>query len=102
MREGYTIAQCYCNGNNALCSTSTYYSYFFCGIRDDTVSRKSYINDGTNPEELFYNFNLNVNDTVRNRFCPGYVITAVDSIIIGGSYRKVYQLGGPMAIDHNS
>jgi len=90
MKEGYDIVQCFCNGNLGQCTTSAYSSNFFCGIREDSITRRSFINDGWQPEQLLYDFNLNVNDTMHGAYCNGYVIAGIDSILIGGNYRKDY------------
>ena len=93
IKEGYSVNNCNCVMNVASCSGSTYGSSFYMGIRDDVPNRKSYINDGVNPEELFFNFNLNVGDTIQNRFCTTNIIY-LDSVLIGNTYRKSYMVTG--------
>jgi hypothetical protein len=91
IKEGFTVSTCSCITNVASCSGSTYYSGFYYGIRDDIANRKSYINNGIDPEELFFDFNLTVGDSVRNRFCYQKIV-GIDSVLIGNDYRKSYTL----------
>lgn len=94
IKEGYTVSNCTCVMNVPSCSGSTYYSSFYLGIRDDVPNRRAYINDGINPEELFFDFNLQVGDTIHNRYCGPAPIIYLDSVMIGSSYRKAYMFPG--------
>lgn len=93
IREGYSVSNCNCVMNVPSCSGSTYGSSFYLGIRDDIPNRRSYINDGINPEELFFDFNLQVGDTIQNRYCTQQIIY-MDSILVGSDYRKAYMVSG--------
>ena len=97
IKEGYSVNYCNCVMNVPSCSGSTYSSSFYLGIRDDIPNRKSYINDGINPEELFFDFNLQVGDTVQNRYCTQHIIY-VDSVLVGSDYRKQYMVSGNATI----
>lgn len=93
IKEGYSHSNCNCVMNVPSCSGSTYSSGFYMGIRDDVPNRRSYINDGVNPEELFFDFNLNVGDTIQNRYCTQHIIY-IDSMQVGSDYRKAYMVSG--------
>ncbi len=97
IKEGYSHNNCNCIMNVPSCSGSTYSSSFYLGIRDDVPNRKSYINDGINPEELFFDFNLQVGDTIQNRYCTQHIIY-VDSVLVGSDYRKQYMVSGNATI----
>lgn len=91
LKEGFSVNNCNCIMNVPSCAGSTYSSSFYLGIRDDIVNRKSYINNGIDPEELFFDFNLTVGDSVRNRYCYQKIV-GIDSVLIGSNYRKSYAL----------
>ncbi len=75
---------CYATGGNG----------FAGGIREDS-SKHVYIRySASSAEELLYDFNLNVGDTVfttQNCGCDATVI-AIDSILIGTTYRKQFHV----------
>jgi len=65
------------------------------GIRQDTSAKKVFaIFRGDTTEQLLYDFNLQVGDTVKGfiaHYCVGShsdIITSIDSILIGSDYRK--------------
>ena len=79
------------SGSNGVCP---YYQSGYKGaFRQDTTLRKVYIiSPGDSLEQILYDFSLNVGDTVSGylvRDLPTVeTVISIDSIIIGGSYRK--------------
>lgn len=66
------------------------YNGFVCGIREDSSKRIWRCYDGVQPEELLYDFNLNVGDsvnTMQNCGCDA-MVDSIDSVLIGSAYRK--------------
>jgi len=63
-------------------------------LREDTVNHKSWIKKGLSvPETTFYDLNVQVGDTLDSSNVPGAVVpndivTSIDSVLIGGNYRK--------------
>ena len=58
--------------------------------------RKMYVRD-QNGETLLYDFGLNVGDTLPetyNLIDNNITVTGIDSILVGDSYRKVFNLSG--------
>jgi hypothetical protein len=92
-----TLSVLYCMFGNYWYSrldTVTYY------IRQDSVQKKVWIYDSTsNSDKIFYNFNLNIGDTLDTskvywaQWPPFDIITSIDSVIIAGQYRKRYNYG---------
>jgi hypothetical protein len=86
----------FCPSNYTL--TNEFYAY----LRNDSVNNKVFIYDTnhTNQEQLLYNFNLSIGDTIvpygmtNMALCTGNVITVInsDSISIGGAYRNRFEL----------
>lgn len=57
---------------------------------------KIFINDGSE-EELLYDFDLSVGDTLPityNNFHEGIVVESIDSLLVGNEYRKVFNTSG--------
>ncbi len=76
----------YCNG-------SYFYNFFYVLIRQDSL--KVYIREGNNNEALLYDFDLAVGDTLPETYFlmeDDIVVTSIDSILVGESYRKVFSL----------
>src|ERR1043165_7822175 len=68
-------------------------SYYFGGIRNDSVNKKVYfIQDANYPERILYDFNLNVGDTLTGVFCNNKPVVKIDSVLVGSDYRKCYWL----------
>ena len=76
---------------------------FAFGYRNDIATKKVYYLDvtgGINKDTLWYNFNLNVGDTMKNTFSFGHIggydpnmgaiVTSIDSILICGVYHKKF------------
>lgn len=75
-------------------------------VREDTSDRKVFfIPPGSSTEELLYDFNMQVGDTVRGYLTP-YVSTSyrdyvhsIDSVLVGNFYRKRWHLNNSYQID---
>lgn len=82
-------------------TSSTQNLYFFGLLRQDLTTKKVFaIPSNSTVEKLIYNFNLNVNDTVRVQNLDVFnnsgllKVTSKDSILINGNYRKRLNLKG--------
>lgn len=79
------------SGSNGICP---YFPIGYKGaIRQDTTLRAVYIvPPGDSIEQILYDFNLQVGDTVRGYLQRGLsvneTVVSIDSIIVGGNYRK--------------
>ncbi len=70
-------------------------------IREDTTLRKVfYIPNDSSAEEVLYDFNLSIGDTVKGLMVfpsyendDAYIINAIDSILIDGNYHKRWKVG---------
>ena len=75
------------------------FSYYAGAMREDTISKKVYfIPPSHSTEELMYDFSVNVGDTVRSYLLGGdyYLrVATIDSILVGGQYRKKLNLDWP-------
>jgi hypothetical protein len=80
---------------------------FYGFIREDSAKRVFYKLIASEPEKLFYNFSLQLYDTITaysiNTFNNNiyiqpqlYFVVSVDSILIGDTFRKRINLGTPM------
>ena len=82
------------------------YGFFICGptengymggLREDTILHKIYfVPKDSIQEELLYNFNLALGDTVRGYYLETFsgnnlIVTDIDSILIGTTYRKRFK-----------
>ncbi|NOU46105.1 MAG: T9SS type A sorting domain-containing protein [Bacteroidales bacterium] len=79
------------------CGTTVYYNYSYGLIRQE--NKKMFYKNGTLPEELLYDFDLHVGDTLPDTYGHiGYYSTVyvigIDSMMIGDGYRKVFILDG--------
>ncbi len=87
-------------GGDTVCSAYSYVAPVWRGdlIRDDTLNKEIFILDiGNNVEQLLYDFNLNVGDTIPNGYgsvkSAGIIVTRIDSILLeNGTYRKRFKL----------
>jgi len=61
-------------------------------IRQDTVEKKTYVNASCGADTLYYDYNLQTNDTLLNclLYPPSYktIITNTDSVQVEGTWRK--------------
>lgn len=61
----------------------------FIYLREDTTNRKVYEWEGTQPEQLIYNFSQSIGDTSDFGYCNAcFTLTAIDSVLISGSWRR--------------
>lgn len=71
-------------------------------LREDAGQKKVYIVQADSAsEQLLYDFNLNVGDTVKGYFnySPPLIVTSIDSVLVGVAYRKNWNLNQqPMSI----
>jgi len=75
------------------CDTSWTFNIFDCLLRQEEY--KIYIRKWGDPEALLYDFDLNVGDTLPitwNQWIEDIVVTSIDSISVGDSYRKIFNL----------
>ncbi len=83
------------SGSNGICP---YFPIGYKGaIRQDTTVRAVYIvPPGDSIEQILYDFNLQVGDTVRGYLQRGLsvneTVVSIDSIIVGGNYRKRWHI----------
>ena len=67
------------------------------GIREDTTTKKIYFSYFSSAEQLLYDFNAGIGDTIFysiNGFCK-WTVTSIDSVLLlDGKYRKKFNLGG--------
>jgi hypothetical protein len=71
---------------NAQISKST-----FGYIRNDSANKKVWIRyPNANVDSLFYDFDINVGDTIFNNFYDTVVVSSVDTVYMGNRYRKKY------------
>ena len=83
-RDGYMWSNCPPPGYY-------YYDQYYGAFRQDIINKKIYLNfNGT--DTLAYDFNLNVGDTLPPTYLNWYAsnnyVETIDSIIVGGEYRK--------------
>lgn len=71
------------------------YTFNFA-YRNDSINKKVYyldVTNGLNKDTLWYDFNLNIGDTVKSTYSYGRfgevrIVQSIDSILICGSYHK--------------
>ncbi len=77
---------------------SVYYNQYQGAIRQDIAQKKVFLWRGFSQEELLYDFNLKVGDTLRGVLeasptnCKNKVLK-IDSVIVGTGYRKMWVCG---------
>jgi hypothetical protein len=95
VRDGYTSGNC-----GSSCNGGTYTNegapQYFGAIRQDTTLRTVYITTvNTTQEELLYDFNLHLGDTLANSyitFSGDNYVCKIDSILLSGIYHKRFWL----------
>jgi hypothetical protein len=92
MASGYE----YASGNQTCCN---YVNRYLGALRQDTAHKKVYFcNASTTKDTLLYNFNLHVGDTLKltyiNHIANTNYVSSIDSILIGTTYRKQYNING--------
>jgi hypothetical protein len=71
---------------------SSYNHYTGYALRDDSAQHTVYFYDVAQ-EQVFLDFNFQIGDTLSSHGIPWvfpFAITSIDSVLIGGSYRKRY------------
>lgn len=71
---------------------------YVAGLREDTVKRVWAVNAGDTAAKLLYDFSLAVGDSFSYPYFNGaiyYYVTAIDSMLVGSTYRKTIWLGAP-------
>ena len=104
--DGHTYKKLYKRGEHEYnwmapppagnCSGSYTYNFFYVLIRQDSL--RVYIRQGNNDEALLYNFDLAVGDTLPETYFmmnDNVVVESIDSILVGESYRKIFNLECP-------
>ncbi len=73
-----------------------YVNVYKGAIRQDVAVRKVFIvPSASNTEQLLYDFNMQVGDTLKGYLsCYYAVVKTVDTVLVGGSYRKRWLIGG--------
>lgn len=72
-----------------------YYNHYMGSIRQDKALKKVfYYPQGTPNEQLLYDFNLNIGDTLAVSYNHGNenYVTGIDSVLVGGNYHKAFLL----------
>ncbi len=75
------------------CQGSWTFDQFHTLLRQEEL--KIYIHPSGEPEELLYNFELEIGDTLPvtwNQWDNNIVVTSIDSLLFGTNYRKVFNL----------
>lgn len=81
----------YCYAGNYI-NNWVYYDDYAGAFREDTALRHVYLmQQWFSTECLMYDFSAGVGDTIN--FCDGCaVVTSIDSVLVGGNYRKQFNL----------
>lgn len=73
----------------------TYYDDYFLAFREDTALRKVFwVGPSSTTEYLWYDFSAGVGDTICP-WDPCTVVSSIDSIQIGSTFRKRFNLANP-------
>jgi hypothetical protein len=68
---------------------STYHHEYIEAIRQDTFAKKIYVRSIINPyEQLLYDFNIGIGDTVSTVSIYNLVVSSIDSVLIGNDFHK--------------
>ena len=77
-------------------SSSTFNIYEGCTRQDVSMKKVFYIYPGSSMEELLYDFNMQVGDTVKGHLetyaYPVDTVISIDSVLVGDSYRKRWNI----------
>ena len=81
-----------------LISSTTHFNSFYAYFREDSLKHIYVYNFGV--DQLVYDFNLQLNDTLDYLAYPfilepGTYVSSIDSILLGSNYRKRYHLSVP-------
>ena len=81
------------------CCPSPAIIYYAGALREDIVAKKVfYLPVSASSDTLLYDFNLAVGDPVPlsiNNWCPALQVESIDSVLIGTSYRKRWNMADP-------
>ena len=81
------------------CCPSPAIIYYAGALREDIGSKKVfYLPVSASSDTLLYDFNLAVGDPVPlsiNNWCPALQVGSIDSVLIGTSYRKRWNMADP-------
>lgn len=75
------------------CDTSMTFDFFITLVRQE--NKKIFIHHENEPEELLYDFELKVGDTLPltwNQFNEEIIVTSIDSLQVGNEYRRIFNL----------
>lgn len=91
----FTYKKIYFCYETYYCSASNTPFVFWGGIRQDTINKKVYCYNSTDGDSLLYDFNLNLNDTVKRTYInpdtiPQTVFYIDSAQLLDGSYHKRY------------
>jgi hypothetical protein len=92
--EGSWVGPGYCQPGHYNYVISYFSNIYIGGLRQDSLQRKVFIDPaGSVEDDLLYDFNLNVNDTLpvtfnnSQSYSKNYV-SVIDSVLIGNSYHQ--------------
>lgn len=86
------------------CQPPIYSNSYFCGLRQDTISKKVYFARPGYSDTVLYDFNLHIGDTIHSLYChwnrpSGYqnrlIINSIDSVLVGAFYHKRFNTNSP-------
>jgi hypothetical protein len=83
-----------CSHYPYYCTNPIFYNNYHGATRNDTTGKKVlYVAANTTTETILYDFSLKIGDTLKSFACDGHVITSIDSLLVGNSYRKTLIAG---------
>jgi len=106
----YSYHKLYKSGQSSSGGYLNSYSHFYCGsYRQDSLQKTVFfVPDTSSNEQLLYNFNLNVGDTLPLSYNNGNQgpfnkVIGIDSVMVGCIYHKIFYLaslyGGSTQVD---
>ena len=75
------------------CDTSMTFDFFIALVRQE--NKKIFIRNENEPEELLYDFELKIGDTLPltwNQYSDEIIVSSIDSIQVGNNYRRIFNL----------
>ena len=87
------------SGLCAQCCPSPYsgsLNGYMGGLKNDLINKKVLlIHPSSNTDEILYNFDLNIGDTLKGRLASGRpIIISIDSVLINSNYHHRYNFSG--------
>jgi hypothetical protein len=67
------------------------YSGYMGALKEDSLNNRTYfVFPGLSNDSLFYDYNLNIGDTLKGYMTGGcnIIVTSIDSVLIGAEYRR--------------